>query len=145
MTYATLCTCGRLQFNKMPGHNVLCGVARRGGQQKVNFLLLYRIFPSFPHAREKSGMFRENTINETGKNSVAGAGPLGPVGRSGPERSGPGWWAGPGPDFSRQSLAWLGLTGPRLAQIGRKGSNYKLPQVINGNKYPFMKYPFTTV
>ena len=33
VTYATLCTCRRL--NKMPGHNVLCGAARRGATGKV--------------------------------------------------------------------------------------------------------------
>ena len=67
MTYATSCTCRKL--NKMPGHNVLCGAARRGAtgkvvsMQHVSFLLLYRIFPlipeTSPHAREKSGMSPE--------------------------------------------------------------------------------------
>ena len=37
------------------------GAAQRDGQivsmQHVSFLLLYRIFPSFPHTRKKSGMF----------------------------------------------------------------------------------------
>ena len=35
VTYATLCTCRRLQLNKMPGHNVLCVAARRGAEDKV--------------------------------------------------------------------------------------------------------------
>ena len=60
---STLCTFRKL--NKMPGHNVLCCAARRSAtgkvlqMQQVSFLLLYRIFPSFPHAREKSGMSLE--------------------------------------------------------------------------------------
>ena len=33
VTYATLCACRKL--NKMPGHNVLCGAARRGATGKV--------------------------------------------------------------------------------------------------------------
>ena len=84
----------------MPGHNVLCGAARRGAAGKVasvSFLLLYRFFPSFPHAREKSGMSRET---EPGKHLVAGAGLLGWSGpggpMAGPAGMGAGAWPGRG-------------------------------------------------
>ena len=86
----------------MPGHNVLCGAARRGGQGFINavgeFLLLYRIFPSFPHAREKSGMSREKPVLSPGKilsqmpDLWAWAGREGWAGMAGRQ----GWGLGPG-------------------------------------------------
>ena len=76
--------------------------------QQVSFLLLYRIFPSFPHAREKFGMSpgkktvlrekfgrrcRTAGLERAGMAGRDGAG-AGMGGRAGRDGAGPGWGRG---------------------------------------------------
>ena len=105
MTYATLCACRRLQLNKMPG-TTFC-VARRGAAGKVNSKLqvsfFYPFVPNFCLVPSREGKIRnilgKKIGTEPGKNSVAGAEPLGRswLERAGPRwRTGQGWGQGPG-------------------------------------------------
>ena len=66
--------------------------------QHVSFLLLYQIFPSFLHARGKSGMSpgKKTVLREKFGSRHRTAG-LGRAGSGGPGwRAGQGWWAWPG-------------------------------------------------
>ena len=105
VTYATLCACRRLQLNKMPG-TTFC-VARRGAAGKVNSKLqvsfFYPFVPNFCLVPSREGKIRnilgKKIGTEPGKNSVAGAEPLGRswLERAGPRwRTGQGWGQGPG-------------------------------------------------
>ena len=108
------------QHDAWAQRSVRRGAARRSAtdkvasMQQVSFLLLYRIFPSFPHAREKFGMSpgKKTVLREKfGRRCrTAGLERAGMAGRDGagagmgpgPGRdgggAGPGWGPGPGRD-----------------------------------------------
>ena len=107
MTYATLCACRKL--NKMPGHNVLCGAARRDVQGRFNAASEFSPFvPNFslvPVCSGKKTVLREKfgcrcrtagleRAGMAGRDG-AGAGMGGRAGRDG-AGAGPGWGPGPG-------------------------------------------------
>ena len=101
-TYATLCTCRRLQLNKMPGYNVLC--CAEHGQGRFNAVSAFSPFvPNFsivPSRQEKKLVCPEKNGTEPWQNLVAGAGPLGWSRQGGQLRDG-----GPGRDGGRSRAA----------------------------------------
>ena len=101
------------QHDAWAQRSVRRGAARRSAtdkvasMQQVSFLLLYRIFPSFPHAREKFGMSpgKKTVLREKfGRRCrTAGLERAGMAGRDGGP-GGPGWGragmgAGAGPGW----------------------------------------------
>ena len=102
------------QHDAWAQRSVRRGAARRSAtdkvasMQQVSFLLLYRIFPSFPHAREKFGMSpgKKTVLREKfGRRCrTAGLERAGMAGRDGAGAGragmgpGPGWEPGPGRD-----------------------------------------------
>ena len=103
VTYATLW----LQPNKMPGHDVLCGAARRARSLRCSKCVFSFCTKFFPRSLTRG---KNPVCPEPGQNLVAGTRPLG---RSGPERAGragQGWLAGPG-------WGW-GRAGPRGGGVG---------------------------
>ena len=119
------------QHDAWAQRSVRRGAARRSAtdkvasMQQVSFLLLYRIFPSFPHAREKFGMSpgKKTVLREKfGRRCrTAGLERAGMAGRDG--GPGPGWGAGragmgPGPGWGRGRAGMGAGAGPGWGGVG---------------------------
>ena len=101
---AALCTCRRLQLNKMPENNVLCCAARRARllqRSKWLFSSCTEFFPVFSHERKiwylpgnlKKWYWRKHSVAGAGQ-GLAGAGRSWPGGQGrdgGPGQDGTQW------------------------------------------------------
>ena len=89
VTYAKLCTCRRLQLNKMPGHNVLCGAARSA--KLLQHSELSPFVPNFSLVPSRRRLTRGKIQYVPKKNHTERKNRFQVPDQAGPERAGPRW------------------------------------------------------